>query len=112
MWAEIWTGCLIVQGKPPVTSEQYLIKPGRFKNVVVRKYIEDAKVPWILVYKILRLVSIYFHHSVHVCLLVRCSLKLARFISSCWHSAYNISLQVQSDYRTTLYLYMQLWYKL
>ena len=106
MWAEIRTGCLIVQEKPCMTSEQYLIKPDGFKNVVVRKYIEGAKVSWFLACKIQRLVSNDSHHPVHVCLHVRCSLKLTRFISSCWHSVYNISLQVPSDYRYTLYLYM------
>lgn len=106
MWAEIWTGCLNVQGKPLITSEQYLIKPGRFKNIVVRKYIEGAKISWFSVRKILHLVSNDFRHSVYVCLHVRCSLKLTRFISSCWHLVYNISLQVPSDYRTTLYLCM------
>jgi hypothetical protein len=105
MWAEIWTGCLIVQGKPLITSEQYLIKPGRFENVI-RKYMEGAKVSWFSVYKILRLVSNDFRHPVYVCLHVRCSLKLTRFILSCWHSVYKISLQVPSDYRPTLYLYM------
>lgn len=106
MWAEIWTGCLIIQGNPLITSEQCLIKPGRFKNFVVRKYTEGAKVSWFLVYKMLRLVSNDIRHPVYVCLHVHSSLKLTRIISSCWHSVYNISLQVQSYYRTTLYLYM------
>jgi len=108
MWTEIWTECLIVQGKPLITSEQYLIKPWRFKSAVVRKYIQGAKVSWFSVYKILILVSNDFRHPVYVCLHVRCSLKLTHFISSCWHSVYNISLQVPSDYRITLYLYMSL----